>query len=700
MSENTFATAAAWSYGCALLGYVVFGVRVWFGSSAGLRARLLIIAMMATALWAAVCIAFGMQPTAQLAVAASAADALRLGAWFLFLWHLLTGHETLFYRLPANSRNAIIAVAIMLVASVLLGPGSVEAFPVWGARGGFLLNLSSAIFGLILVEQVYRRIQPNARWAIKPLIVGLAGVFGLELLFYADALLFGRLDPDIWLSRGFANVIVIPFIGIATARNTGWTVDLHLSRSAVFHSSALLLSGAFLLLVSGAGYYIRFVGGDLGRALQVELLFAATLLVAFGISSGRFRSKLKVFVSKHFFSYRYDYREEWLRFTRTLATEGGGENLQVRTIIAMANLVESPAGSLWLHQEAKGFFQAARWNTPALDAVEATDGCLAGFLRRTGWVIDVSEYRSDPSRYPGLSLPDWLRTTPLSWLVSPLIVGVDLLGFVVLATPRTAINLDWEVRDLLKTATRQAASFLSHARATDALLEARKFDAFNRMSAFVVHDLKNLVAQLSLMLTNAKRHGNNPHFQADMLTTVGHVVERMNGLMLQLRTGSEPVESARHVDVLAVVRRVCASKSANGIQIELEAGAAVVVGHDDRLEHVIGHLLQNAIDATPLGGSIRIRVEAQDRFAVVAISDTGAGMTQEFVRERLFRPFQTTKESGMGIGVYESVQYVTKLGGSVDFDSQPGIGTTVRIRLPRAQVVGTVQPTGVEERVA
>jgi putative PEP-CTERM system histidine kinase len=678
-----------WSYGLASLGYAVFAVRVLAGSSRNVRVSLLVAALATTAAWALLCVGVGRQPTLERVFAASAADALRCGAWFLFLWHLLANSDNQFTGLKARTRNAIVAAAALLVSSVLLGEGTTmwHASATWAPRTGFLLKLALAVFGLILVEQVYRRVQPQARWAIKPLVVALAGVFGFDLFFYSDALLFGHLDADIWLSRGLANIIVIPFIAIATARNTGWTVDLHLSRSAVFHSSALLLSGAFLLLVAGAGYFVRYVGGDWGRALQIELLFAAALFVVLMVSSGRFRSRLKVFVSKHFFSYRYDYREEWLRFTRTLSTESGTENLQERTIMAVGDLLESPAGALWLRDDSNRFVQAARWNTGASEAVEPADGSLASFFERTGWIVDVTEYRRDASRYPGLSMPKWLvEAADSPWLVDPLIVGTELSGFVVLMPPRTPLAIDWEVRDLLKTASRQAASFLSHARATEALLEARKFDAFNRMSAFVVHDLKNLVSQLSLMLRNAQRHRDNPEFQSDMLATVEHVVNRMNRLMLQLRTGSEPVENARHVDVDAVVRRVCAARSGCGVPIEARslAGAAIT-GHEDRLEHVISHLLQNAIDATSAAGLVRVGVEQEDRFIVVVISDTGTGMTQEFVRERLFRPFQTTKESGMGIGVYESRQYVAGLGGSLEVDSQPGIGTTVRIRLPRVE---------------
>jgi putative PEP-CTERM system histidine kinase len=210
------------------------------------------------------------------------------------------------------------------------------------------------------VEQLIRRVQRPNRWAIKPLALGLGGVFGFDPLLYPDAMLLGVLDRNIWLARGFANFIVIPFIAVATARNAKWTLELHFSRGAVIHSSALLLSGAFLLAVAAAGYFVRYVGGEWGAALQIELLFAATLFVVLVLASGSFRSKLKVFISKHFFSYRYDYREEWLRFTRTLSDETPNQTLQTRIVVAIADLVESPGGSLWLKDESRGLVQAAR----------------------------------------------------------------------------------------------------------------------------------------------------------------------------------------------------------------------------------------------------------------------------------------------------------------------------------------------------
>jgi putative PEP-CTERM system histidine kinase len=216
----------------------------------------------------------------------------------------------------------------------------------------------------------------------------------------------------------------------------------------------------------------------------------------------------------------------------------------------------------------------------------------------------------------------------------------------------------------------------------EALLEAQKFAAFNRMSAFVVHDLKNLVAQLSLVLANAPRHRDNPEFQQDVLDTVEHVVTRMNRLMLQLRVGTTPIDQPRAVDLHAVVQRVHRAKRGAHAKlvVHVEPGLRAV-GHEERLEHVLGHLVQNAIDASPERAEVRVSASRDGANVRLEVADAGCGMTPEFVRERLFRPFQTTKPHGMGIGVYESEQYVRQVGGRLEVDSAPGRGTRITVEL-------------------
>jgi putative PEP-CTERM system histidine kinase len=330
---------------------------------------------------------------------------------------------------------------------------------------------------------------------------------------------------------------------------------------------------------------------------------------------------------------------------------------------------------------------------PADGAIEPADSRFARFLIETGWVVNLEEFRSSPERYRELALPMWLSELPNAWLIIPLANADELLGFVILATARTRVDVNWEVNDLLKTAARQAATFLSQTQATEALLEARKFDAFNRMSAFVVHDLKNIVAQLSLMLKNAERHRGNPEFQKDMLMTVEHSVERMKQLMMQLREGTKPVEAPGAVDLAAIIGRIVRAKGSQQpvpeVRIEQRLTAR---GHEDRVERVIGHLVQNAIDATEETGRVWIRLAGHDGLAMVEVGDTGLGMTPEFVRERLFKPFQTTKSTGMGIGAYESFQYVQELGGRVQVDSVPGAGTKVQLLLPLFELPEAAAP--------
>ena len=352
MSGEAFALGALWSYGIAAAGYLALAARMTLGWKRSRPGTLLLAVVIVTAAWALVSIWFGQTQAIVPLAAVHVADSLRYGLWFAFIAALLAAAPT-----PALPRWALAMAAVLLVATILLSEGlvfDVDRRNEYGARVGL------AILGLVFVEQLYRRVHTQARWGLQPLIVSLAAMFGFDLFLFADALLFARIDADIWIARGVATALVIPFIAISTARNTGWTIELHLSRGAVFHSTALLVSGVFLLVVAGAGYFVRYFGGDWGRALQIELVFAAIVLAALVATSGRFRSRLKVFVSKHFFSYRYDYREEWLRFTRTLSTDSTPLRSEERAIQALADLVESPGGALWFADEREGFRPVAR----------------------------------------------------------------------------------------------------------------------------------------------------------------------------------------------------------------------------------------------------------------------------------------------------------------------------------------------------
>jgi len=677
MLELALRNPGAVGHAVAALVFLGFGAHLALGWRGGLKASVLLGTLAASLIWAGLNLGFAFTEAHMLWRAQGLVDAVRAGGWLLFLILLL--------GLRHPGRWAVL-LALLPVAAAFFPTPAPLADAVLAAsapRLSFALLLGIAVAGLVLSEQLFRRSGEHARWAIKPLCLGLGAGFVFDLYFHADALLFGRLDPAVWAARGIAQALVIPLVALATARNKDWTLDVALSRGVVFHSTAFLASGIYLLTIAAAGYYVRYFGGSWGKTLQVGFIFAALLLLGWLFSSGTLRSRLRVFINKNFFSYRYDYREEWLRFTNLLSTRDAGVSVGQRSIQALANLVESPAGALWLRDGEGRYAPAARWNLPELPVREGAEQSLAKFLRRTGWVVNVQEYRAQGSRYPALQLPDWLTSMPAAWLVVPIIAQEDLVGFVVLATPRAAIELDWEVLDLLKAAGRQLGSFLAQIQASEALLEARKFEAYSKMSAFVVHDVKNLVAQLSLLLANAERHGHKPRFQDDVLATVRHVTERMNKLLLQLSTGRRDEESLRAIDLARIARRVVEAKQDGRRPIELHAPSGIsTFAHEQRLERVLGHLVQNAIEATAERGTVKVRVSAEPGGAVIEVADTGCGMSEAFVRERLFRAFQSTKPAGMGIGAYETAQYVKEMGGSIQADSRPGAGTRIKVMLP------------------
>jgi putative PEP-CTERM system histidine kinase len=414
------------------------------------------------------------------------------------------------------------------------------------------------------------------------------------------------------------------------------------------------------------------------------VLFAALLLLILLWLSGSVRSRIKVVIGKNFFRYRYDYREEWLKFTNALCSENNVLQLGQQVIRGLADMVESTSGSLWTKDvSGQKLVQSARWNFPVSDVAEPADSAMMKALDISGWVISLEEYRSRPARYGTLQLPAWLLEMSNAWLVIPLRTSAGMVGFVLLTTSRTPIDLNWEVNDLLKTAGRQAATFIAQMQATEALLESRKFDSFNRMSAFVVHDLKNILTQLSLMVRNAERHAGNAEFQKDMLSTVSHAVDRMRQLMLQLREGATPADKFSGVRLDHIAQRVQQSKRASLPAVELSIEEPLSIrGQEERIERVIGHLVQNALDATPPDGKVWMTVRREAGMAQIEVGDTGQGMSAEFIRDRLFKPFQTTKQAGMGIGAYESRQYITELGGDILVESQENAGTHFRVRLP------------------
>ncbi|MET0093393.1 MAG: XrtA/PEP-CTERM system histidine kinase PrsK, partial [Sedimenticola sp.] len=539
-----------------------------------------------------------------------------------------------------------------------------------------------AITGLFLVEQLFRNATQGNRWAIKHIGLGLGGLFAYDFFMFSDALLFKHLNEHLWNARGIINGFMVPLIAISIARNPKWKLNIHVSRQVVFHSTTFLGAGVYLLLMAGAGYYIRSFGGQWGITFQIVFLSGAVILLFVLLFSGRIRAKIRVLLSKHFFSYKYDYREEWLKFSKTLAASN--EEVPERLIHAIAAFVNSQGGTLWVGK--KHLFElSGRWCSPdpGFRSI-ALSNDLRGFFEQKQWILDLHEYEKDPDVYDNLDLPAEIKLLSGYWLVIPLFSQDKLQGLILLLESETQKILNWEDRDLLKTAAQQASIYLVQYQADRKLMQARQFEAFHRLSAYVVHDLKNILAQQSLLLTNAEKHRHKPQFIDDVFKTIKSSVDRMTRLMEQMQSGirgNNPVQ----VDLSELLSNVVERYSNRQPVPELTLPEEVVhVSADyEQLATVFGHLLQNAQEATGKAGNVCVRLTQHSEQAIIQVEDDGHGMDDQFIRERLFKPFDSTKGlTGMGIGVFESRELIRALGGDISVTSSPGKGAHFRIELP------------------
>ncbi|MDH5271722.1 MAG: PEP-CTERM system histidine kinase PrsK [Gammaproteobacteria bacterium] len=577
-------------------------------------------------------------------------------------------------------------------------------------------GLLVALLGLLLLEQIYRNAREGGRYALKLLVIGLGLGFAYDLFLFSQAHLLRGIEPATWEPRGLVTSLTVPLIAIAVRRNPQWSLNLFVSRHVVFYSATFLVVGIYLLLMAAGGYWVRLHGGAWGRAAQLVFVAGAAVVLLMVISSGSLRRRLRVFLNQHFYRNKYDYRLEWLRFVQTLSTPLEGVDARENAARAMAQAINGPGGVLYLRgEDGEAFRPVTSWPSSEVDVgryprLQPHDELVA-FLRDRRWVIDLLELRASPDAYGNLVLPDALAGAPdqgptRDRLIVPLNHLDELIGFVVLAAPPPPFEPSYEDRDLLKMMGRHVAVHLAQYDADRRLAESRQFETYHRLTAFVMHDLRNLAAQLALIVSNAQQHKRNPEFVDDAIGTIANSTDRMQRLIDQLQR-RELQASTRRVALAEVARRACERCSAHR-PVPICGGVvedAWVDADPERLTMIVEHVIRNAQDATPEDGSVVLNVSMDGSgdatetavttkgeasplhvpTAALTVADSGAGMSAEFISERLFKPFDTTKGSkGMGIGAYQVREYVKSLGGRVDVTSRVGQGTRITLSIPLA----------------
>ncbi|MFV0278657.1 MAG: XrtA/PEP-CTERM system histidine kinase PrsK [Parahaliea sp.] len=676
-----------YSYLVACLAFALLTVLLLISGRQRPYATLLIVANLLTTTWAGI-IAFGTLTDYPPVIFIQLAELGRNAAWILLLLRLITAqfgdNESLFSgrRGTGIVAGGCILALCLLVLPQLLAPWWPQALDI-GTGIALITWLLLAISGLMLIEQLYRNSSESERWSMKYLCLGLGCLYGYDFFMYAEGFLFQQLDQDLWQARGLVASLAAPLVAVAIARNTDWQSTLHVSRKVVFHSVTLTVAGGYLLAMSAVGYFIRYFGGTWGNVLQTSFLVAAGAGLLILLFSGTLRARSRVLLSKHFFSYKYDYREEWLNFTRQLSETR--DDVPEGIASSMVPLVNSQAGLL-LAPEGGSYRLLANYQMSAPNA-DFEMGPLPAWLEDKEWVIDVNEWHRSPDLYDGLQLPAWVQQVDRPWLLVPLLFGRRLAGILVVRQSDLQHSINWEERDLLKTAGRQAASHLAQFMAARALVEARQFEAFNRLSAYVIHDLKNILAQQSLIVANAEKHKSNPAFVDDMIATVHNSVARMTRLMEQMRSGLRD-SRPEPLDLAGILRQVIRSRSAQPPSPTLHCNddSFVMRADRERLSTVFNHLIQNAQEACDKHGEVAVTLEREGGFFLVKIRDNGKGMDRDFIANRLFAPFDSTKGlTGMGIGAFESRDYIRGIGGDIRVESEPGAGSTFHIYIPASK---------------
>jgi len=662
------------SYITAALFFGVAAVIVIAGRPGSVRAKALAAAIVVSSVWAGG-LALSLIDARPLIVTV-ALDALHLFAWTICVLSWLGS--------PSARRSLLASsVAAGLVTLAVTWAGGPFSLLRWATYPALVVM---ALIGLVAVEQVYRNAPDEARQTLRRLCLAGGGIVAFDLLVFAHASLLGTPQPLFWVARGFANTAMLPLLVLGATKQSGWEREPYVSRHVVFYTASLLAVGAYLLTMGLVAYVLRALGREWSFPLDLAFLTAAVGVLFAVLFSVGLRARLKAFLIKHLYRTKYDYREAWLRLTQTLSHTGDLQQSAAKALEGMAHIIGSQQGDLWVERGGQKYEWLVSMGNgqPATTHFERQHP-LVSFLRSSGWVIDSEEYAREPDRY-GTAFGHPNETLlPRNSLVVPLHLQGHLQGFVTLRKPAALRSLNFEDHDILKTAGRQVAAVLAQSLVQEKLAETRQFEALNRLSAFLMHDLKNIVAEQELVLANAQRFRHRADFIDDAFTTIRGGTERIKKVLERLATASHTKPAPGRVDVsklLMEVRSECADRQPIP-EIDTNAQAAWVRMDRDELTSVLLHLVRNAQDATPAHGRINIGLTPGAGELVITVSDTGCGMDAAFVRDRLFRPFDTTKgAAGMGIGAYQARHVVHLAGGELDVTSRVGVGTTFTVRLP------------------
>ncbi|REL31470.1 XrtA/PEP-CTERM system histidine kinase PrsK [Thalassotalea euphylliae] len=555
-----------------------------------------------------------------------------------------------------------------------------------GSNSLFLLFLVLNLFVIVLLEQLYRNAESREKWMLWPLVISLGVITVVDFIIFAQASMLDQLDFNFWYARGYVIALGMPFFLVSARRIKDWSVDVFVSREVVFYSSMILIAGGYLLTLSFAGYALKLFGGEWGDVLSISFAALGMAVLAALLLTEKLRREVKVFITKHFFANKYDYRIEWLRSIEQIEASESEDSYQT-SLKVICSSIDAPGGCL-IKKTADHHFNVVSTTNMDMsldEQVHKNLTAIADFCHKSGWIIDVQEYLFVEDAYQGLSLElTALREANVD-LIIPVIHNNEIWGLFMLARGKNQTFLNWEDRDLLFAVTKQLSNFISLNEANSELAESKQFEAFHRMSAFLVHDLKNIQGQLALINSNVAKHRDNPAFVDDVFETVLSATERLDKVLQQLRNKQQSEHKNQNIMLSSLIDKVIAQRNLNKPSVDVQIDGELNIEINEELSPVLNHIVQNAQEATDDNGWVKVQITSKNNNVEITVSDNGVGMSESFIKHRLFKPFDTTKgNAGMGIGVFEAKQFVESQGGAISVTSEEHKGSTFILNIPCA----------------
>ncbi len=659
-------------FALAAIAYLLCFFLVLVTRTTNLQKSLLLLFTATTILWAVFYSISSLQH--YLSPVSGIVENLRSTTLLLFLLAAFS-HQQLRFKAFMRQKATILIVSAMLLWAIVCFNQLLSTNLL---LTGYLLI---TILQLALLEAIYRR-AADSRWQYKPMITGLMLCSLFDFVLLAESTLFSQVDAQLWSARGFVYAAMMPLLVLSVRRIEAWGINVYISRDIVLQSSFVLGSGLYLCLLATAGFYIRYIGGNWSDLLQTAFIALGFALLLLLLLSGAVRRNARVFIEKHFFANKYDYRLKWLELTTALKKVDLTKPEQYQAVLqAWLQAINYSRGCLLRLKPDSSLSTLALIERNAINSNE--QHLLEHYIRQfrdKQWIIDLSD-KTDPFvlEYKALSDID-------VQLIVPIQADGQLWGLCLMNAPdvdRHALN--WELRDYLHLVTEQIASYLLLLEASQTLSENAQFLAFSRMSAFVVHDLKNIHAQISLLLKNAEKHRHNPEFIDDSFATIDAMQIRLQNMLSQLmnkRSDTSNTSTFRVAEVLQqVIQQRCSARMPVP-QLKVINNATLQLDKE-RFASVVYHLIDNAQHATADHGIVSVTLDCQQQMMLLSITDNGCGMSEEFIATRLFKPFDSTKgNAGMGIGAYDALQFSEQHLGKLDVISQPDKGTTFTMQLP------------------